>query len=62
MPAISTLHADPGARLTLAGAAARCGLSRSAFTLVFRRSVGLSFHQFCVRTRTAHAAIGSSPP
>ena len=56
MPAMNTLHASPASRVGLSKAAAACGLSPSRFRQVFRETVGLSFGQFCLRSRIAFVA------
>ena len=50
------LRADPTRRLSLAEAAAACGLSASRFSHVFRLLMGVPFSQFCLRARLAQAA------
>jgi AraC-like DNA-binding protein len=56
MPAVRLVHSHPTRRLTLAEAAATCGLSVSQFGYVFRRVMGLSFGKFCMRARLAYVA------
>ncbi len=56
MPAVRLVHAHPTRRLSLAEAAAACGLSVSQFGHIFRRLMGLSFGKFCMRARLAYVA------
>jgi AraC-like DNA-binding protein len=56
LPVLSALHVDPTRWITQDEAAALTRVSRSCFSRTFRRSTGLSFHQFLVRTRTTQAA------
>jgi len=56
MPAMNALHASPGSRISLPEVASACGLSPSRFRQVFRESVGLSYGQFCLRSRIAFVA------
>jgi len=56
MPAVQALHAHLERPLRLAGAAALCELSPSRFSVLFRRTMGVSFAQFSLRTRLAHVA------
>ena len=56
MPAVRLVQSRPTRRLTLAEAAATCGLSVSQFGYVFRNVMGLSFGKFCMRARLAYVA------
>jgi len=56
VPALDLLHRQPAFRVSMAEAAAACGLSRSHFDLLFRRAMGLSFGRFSLRARLAAAA------
>ena len=56
MPAVRLVHSHPARRLSLAEAAATCGLSASQFGHVFRNVMGLSFGKFCMRARLAYVA------
>jgi len=56
IPALRLVHLRPIRRVAVAEAAAACGLSRARFCLVFKQSMGLSFGEFCLRARLAHAA------
>jgi len=56
MPALDLIHRHPLTRITVPQAAAACGLSRSQFDLLFRRSMGMSFARFGLRARLAFVA------
>jgi len=56
MPALNLLRVDPARPLALSQAAGACGLSRSRFTLLFRRLMGVSFGQFHLQARVGIAA------
>jgi AraC-like DNA-binding protein len=56
MPAVRLVHSHPTRRLSLAEAAAACGLSVSQFGYIFRHLMGLSFGKFCMRARLAYVA------
>ena len=51
--ALQLVHSSPARRVDIAAAARLAGLSRSQFCLVFRRVMGMSFGEFCVRARLA---------
>lgn len=55
-PAIRMMHADPGRGWTVAGLAAACGLSRSAFTAHFTEAVGQTPLSYLISWRMALAA------
>ncbi len=55
-PALNLLYANLTARrIAVREGAAACHLSPSRFATVFRRTMGLSFGQFVLRSRLAHA-------
>ncbi len=56
MPAVRLMHSRPGRRVTIAEAAAACGLGRAQFCLIFRHTMGLGFGKFCLRARLALVA------
>lgn len=56
MPALAAIRSRPAQRLSLARAAADCGLSTAQFSRVFARTMGLSFGRFRVRAHLAYAA------
>jgi AraC-like DNA-binding protein len=56
MPALQLVHSSPARRADIATAARLAGLSRSQFCLVFKRVMGMSFGEFCVRARLALVA------
>ncbi len=56
MPAIALIQERRPGTVTVEQAAAACGLSRSRFGTLFRRSVGASFGQFSLRARLGYAA------
>jgi AraC-like DNA-binding protein len=56
MPALQLVHASPARRVDIATAARLATLSRSQFCLVFKRVMGMSFGEFCVRARLALVA------
>jgi AraC-like DNA-binding protein len=56
MPALSLLRDPRRARVTLADAAAACGLSQSRFAVLFRNMMGVPFAKFALRARLAFAA------
>lgn len=49
--AIQAMHADPGRRWTLQGLAQIVGMSRTAFALKFKRTVGVSVMDYLTRWR-----------
>jgi len=51
MPALVLVHARPGRRVTVAEAAKVSNLSRAQFCLTFQNTIGMSFGQFCMRSR-----------
>jgi AraC-like DNA-binding protein len=55
-PALALAHAAADARVPPRAAAAACSLSLSAFHRIFRRTMGLSYGRFCLRSRLAQAA------
>jgi AraC-like DNA-binding protein len=55
-PALRLAHATLDSKVSLAQAASTCGLSRAQFCLIFRRVMGMSFGEFCVRARLGLAA------
>jgi AraC-like DNA-binding protein len=56
MPALNLVHSPPWRRISVREAASGCGLSASQFQDVFRRALGMSFGQFCLRARLSLAA------
>ena len=56
MPALNLVHSPPWRRVSVREAAAACGLSPSQFQDLFRRSLGTSFGQFCLRARLSLVA------
>jgi len=56
MSALDMIHRPPLRRVSVTEAAAACGLSRSQFDLLFRKSMGMSFGRFGLRARLAFAA------
>jgi AraC-like DNA-binding protein len=56
LPALDMIHRHPLTRVSVPEAAAACGLSRSQFDLLFRRSMGMSFARFGLRARLALVA------
>jgi len=65
LPALALAHRTPGARVTPREAADASGLSLSGFHHIFRRAMGLSYGQFCLRSRLAEAAqrlLGTGTP
>ena len=55
-PAIRLMHADPGRAWSVAGLAAACGLSRSAFAAHFTEAVGETPVSYLISWRMATAA------
>lgn len=55
-PAIRLMHADPGRAWSVAGLAAACGLSRSAFAARFTEAVGETPVSYLISWRMATAA------
>lgn len=55
-PAIRLMHADPGRSWSVAGLAAACGLSRSAFAAHFTEAVGETPVSYLISWRMATAA------
>lgn len=56
LPAVELVGLHPERRVSLAEAAATCQLSVTRFRFLFRRMMGVSFGQFALRNRLAHAA------
>jgi len=56
LPAVELVRLHPDRRVSLGEAAATCQLSVTRFRLLFRRTMGVSFGQFALRNRLAHAA------
>jgi AraC-like DNA-binding protein len=56
MPAVRLVHSNPSRRLSVAEAAAACGLSISQFGHIFQHAMGLSFGKFRMRARLAYVA------
>jgi len=56
MPALAAIRSLPAQRLSLAQAAADCGLSTAQFSRVFARTMGISFGRFRVRAHLSYAA------
>jgi AraC-like DNA-binding protein len=56
MPSLTLVRERLGREVSLAEAAAACGLGRSQFSAEFRRTLGVSFGQFRLRARLAVAA------
>jgi len=56
MPAIALIHERRPGTVTVAEAAAACGLSRSRFGTLFRQTMGSSFGHFSLRARLGYAA------
>jgi len=56
MPALAAIRAHPSARLSLAAAAAKCGLSTAHFSRVFAHTMGLSYGRFRIRAHLSYAA------
>jgi len=56
MPALAAIRSRPPQRLSLAQAAADCGLSTAQFSRVFARTMGLSFGRFRTRAHLSYAA------
>jgi AraC family transcriptional regulator len=56
MPALRLVHSRPVRRVSVAEAAAAANLSRAQFSLVFKRSMGLTFGEFRLRARLALVA------
>jgi AraC-like DNA-binding protein len=64
-PALSLVRASPTYRVTVADAAAACGLSPSHFQSLFRQAMGTSFGASCLRARlsfVAHRLLHSGLP
>lgn len=55
-PVMAALHADPALRTNEREAAAMCKLSPAQFRRVFRRTMGISFGQFRLRSRLIAAS------
>lgn len=55
-PAIHLVSAQEDRRTTLEDAAGVCSLSKSWFSVIFRRALGVSFGQFALRSRLVVAA------
>ena len=56
VPALALAHDRTDGRVTPREAAAACNLSLRAFHEVFKRTMGLSYGKFCLRSRLAVAA------
>ncbi len=56
MPVLAAVHADPFARVSLAEAAAECGLTPRHFNRLFQQAMGVSFGKFELRTRVVAAS------
>jgi len=56
MPALSLVHSLPWRRVSVPEAAEACGVSISRFHALFRRTMGMSFGEFCLRARVSFAA------
>lgn len=56
MPALKAIRFRPSERLSLAQAAADCGLSTAQFSRVFARAMGTSFGRFRTRAHLSYAA------
>jgi AraC-like DNA-binding protein len=56
MPALTAVRARPTRKLSLAEAAAVCGLSKAQFSRVFSETMGMSYGRFRVRARLSYAA------
>jgi AraC-like DNA-binding protein len=56
MPAIALVQQRRPGSVSVAEAAAACGLSRSRFGTIFRETMGASFGQFSLRARVGYAA------
>jgi AraC-like DNA-binding protein len=62
VPGLALVHSNPGARILPRDAAHACQLSLSAFHQTFQRAMGMSYGEFCLRSRlalAAHALLGS---
>jgi AraC-like DNA-binding protein len=56
MPALGLVDSAGAHRATPGEAASACGLSKSRFHLLFRRAMGTSFAQYCMRAKVGAAA------
>lgn len=56
MPALALVDTARAHRATPGEAASACGLSKSRFHLLFRKAMGTSFAQYCMRARVGFAA------
>jgi AraC-like DNA-binding protein len=56
LPALQQVNASPEQRLSLAQAARLCGVGRTGFARLFRRTLGVSFGRYRLRARVAAAA------
>lgn len=56
MPVLAASYVDPAAHISLAEAAAQCGLSASHFARLFRETMGLSYSKFSLRARVTAAS------
>ncbi|MBN1460569.1 MAG: helix-turn-helix domain-containing protein [Armatimonadetes bacterium] len=56
MPAIARVQQRRPGSVSVAEAAAICGLSRSRFSTIFKETMGASFGQFSLRARVGYAA------
>jgi AraC-like DNA-binding protein len=54
-PALHLVSGEKG-KVDLLQAAALCGLSRTRFSVLFTKTMGTSFGQFCLRVRLGHVA------
>jgi AraC-like DNA-binding protein len=56
MPALAAVHASPWKMVHAAEAAAASGLSVSRFRWLFKQVTGMTFGQFCLRSRLSYAS------
>ena len=56
IPAVALVHEKPERNMSVAKAAAVCGLRRSRFSTIFRQTMGVSFARFHCRARLARVA------
>jgi len=56
MPALRMAHSPPWRRIPVREAATMCSLSESRFYALFKRTIGMSYGEFCLRARLAFAA------
>ena len=65
VPALALIHASPGGRVSAGTAADACRLSLSGFHQAFRRTMGMSYGKFGLRSRlalAAHALVDADLP